>query len=223
MTDGAVLFDLDDTLVEYERSGAAVLEIAFEQVGVEPFFEVSDYRARYETFFPESDSIAHLRELVFADIAESKGLDPDVGLDVAAAYAAERDHTRVNLLPGAEELLDALDSRPLGMVTNGDPEMQRPKLEATGLDDRFETVVFAGHDAAAKPDPEPFHLALERMGQPIAGAVYVGNDPESDVAGAHACGMTAVWLRNGSTRTPQKDPHFTLESLADLLETPIFD
>ena len=218
---GAVLFDLDGTLVEYERHGQEVLSIAFEQVGVEPFFGVEAYQDRYEHFFPESESITHLRELIFADIAESEGLEPEVGVAVAQAYAAERDHSRVYLLDGATELLDALADRPLGMVTNGDPEMQRPKLEATGLIDRFETVVYAGHDAPAKPDPEPFHLALERMGLDADGAAYVGNDPDADVGGATAAGLLSVWLRNGSTRTPETEPTYTIDRLADLFETPL--
>ncbi len=218
---GTVLFDLDGTLVEYERSGREVLGLAFEAVGVEPFFEVEDYQERYERFFPESDSITHLRELIFADIAENQDLDPDIGVEVATAYAEERDHTRVYLLPGALDLLDALADRPVGMVTNGDPEMQRPKLEATGLLDRFETVIYAGHDSAAKPDPEPFYLALDRMGQQPEGTTYVGNDPEADVGGAAAAGLDSVWLRNGSTATPATEPTYTIDSLEELLELPL--
>lgn len=215
-----VLFDLDGTLVEYERSGREVLEVAFDRVGVDPFFEVEDYQERYGEFFPESDSITHLRELIFADIAETQGLDPGVGVAVADAYADERDHSRVYLFPGAMDLLEVLSDRPLGMVTNGDPEMQRPKLEATGLDRYFETVVYAGHDAPAKPDPAPFHLALERMGRSPDDSIYVGNDPEDDVGGAAAAGLDSVWLRDGSTATPRTEPTYTIEVLSDLLELP---
>jgi putative hydrolase of the HAD superfamily len=216
---GAVLFDLDGTLVEYERPAAEVLGTAFERVGVEPFFEVEAYESRYETFFPESESITHLRELIFADIADQRGLDPDIGVEVAQAYADERDHRRVYLLPGAREVLEAFSDRPMGMVTNGDPEMQRPKLAATGLEAHFETIVYAGHDAPAKPDPAPFHLALDRMAGDPDRSVYVGNDPEADVGGAAAAGLDSVWLRNGSTATPATEPTYTIDALADLLET----
>lgn len=215
---GAVLFDLDGTLVEYERSGREVLSLSFESVGVEPFFDVEDYQERYGDFFEESESITHLRELIFADIAENRGLDRSVGVAVAEAYAEERDHTRVSLLPGAMEILDALEGQRVGMVTNGDPEMQRPKLEATGLLDRFETVIYAGHDAPAKPDPAPFHLALERMELPAEGSLYVGNDPEADVEGAANAGLSSIWLRNGTTATPARDPTYTIEGLRDLFE-----
>lgn len=217
----AVLFDLDGTLVEYERPAREVLATAFDRVGVDHFFAVEDYQARYETFFPESDSITHLRELIFADLAESQGKDPAVGVEVATAYADERDHTAVSLLPGAREVLDSLADRPLGMVTNGDPEMQRPKLESTGLMADFETVVYAGHDTPAKPDPAPFHLALDRLASDPAGSVYVGNDPEADVGGAAAAGLDSVWLRNGSSAVPAIEPTETIDSLSDLVDSPI--
>ncbi|MFB6095735.1 MAG: HAD family hydrolase [Halodesulfurarchaeum sp.] len=214
-----VLFDLDGTLVEYERSSATVLDRAFERAGVEPFFEVAEFEARYEDFFPTSDSIADLRERVFADIASTKGRDPAVGRAVAREYAAERDHSRVRLLPGAEAVLDAMADRPLGMVTNGDPGMQRPKLEATGLIDHFDPIVYAGHDAPAKPDAAPFHLALEGLGAEPSRAAYVGNDPDADVGGANAAGLTSVWLRNGAPSEVDPDAAYIIDRLDDLLET----
>lgn len=221
MTADAVLFDLDGTLVEYERPATEILEMAFERTDVDPFFAVDDYYERYETFFEESDSIEHLRELVFADIAESRGIDPDVGVRVAKAYAEERDHSEVFLLPGAEAFLDALEGRPLGLVTNGDPEMQRPKLAATGLDTRFDTIVYAGHDTRPKPHPEPFQLALERLRSPPETATFVGNDPKADVEGAHDAGLSTVWLRNGADETPETPPQYTIDSFNELLDTPL--
>lgn len=219
----AVLFDLDGTLVEYERSGREVLSAAFDRVDIAPFFEVEDYYDRYEAFFEQSRSITHLRERIFADIAETRGHPAELGVEVAQAYEAERDHGRVSLLDGAWEVLDALADRPTAMVTNGDPEMQRPKLESTGLDSYFETVVYAGYDAPAKPDPEPFHMALQAIGGSADQAAYVGNDPRDDVGGAAAAGLESVWLRNGSTAVPESEPSYTIEVLSDLFETPILD
>lgn len=219
MTVDAVLFDLDETLVRYERPASAVLDVAFEQAGVDPFFDVRDFQDRYETYFPQSESIDHLRELVFADIATTAGRDADLGRRLAASYADERDHARVTLLPGAPDLLDALDDRPLGLVTNGDPVMQRPKLEATGLDDRFESIVYAGHDTASKPDAEPFERALGELDVDAPAGAFVGNDPVADVQGAQSVGLRSVWIRNGHDGTPAVEPDATVDCLDELLDT----
>jgi len=217
----AVLFDLDGTLVEYDRPPAELLGVAFEAAGVEPFFGVEAYFERFDDHLGPGVSIADGRADCFAEIAERRGRDPDLGRRVAAAYAAERDQSRVSALPGAVEALDALAAdHALGAVTNGPPEMQTTKLEAAGLADRFETVVFAGHDAAPKPDPEPFDVALDALGVPADRAVHVGNSLSSDVAGARAAGLRSAWVPAEPGADPDPEPHYALASLSELREAP---
>ena len=217
----AVLFDIDGTLVEYERTPGDLLPLAFEAVGVDPFFDAADYEARYGEFAEESENVQDLRERCFADIARGKGWDPEVGRAVAQAYAAQRDHTRVDLLPGAHTALDALESRySLGAVTNGGPGMQRQKLAAAGLDGRFETVVHAGYETAAKPAVEPFEAALSAVEADAERAVYVGNSPEADVAGANRAGLRSVLFNHDGQEKPTPRPHHQVGSLHDLVEEP---
>jgi putative hydrolase of the HAD superfamily len=215
----AVLFDLDGTLVEYERSPGQLLSLAFEAVGTEPFFDVSEYFDRFEDHLAPGVSIREGRANCFAAIAEDCGRDPERGRAVAEAFAEERDHARVERLTGARDALDALAAdHALGVVTNGPPEMQTTKLEASGLADYFETVVFGGHDAAAKPDPEPFEVALADLGVAADRAIHVGNSLSSDVAGAHAAGLRSAWVPAEEGVEPEPEPHHAFESLADLGE-----
>jgi len=165
--------------------------------------------------------VQDLRERCFADIAREMGRDPEVGRAVAQAYATERDHTRVYLLPGACTALDALDSRyDLAAVTNGGPEMQGRKLAAAGLEDRFETVVHAGYETAAKPAVEPFETALAAVDADAERAVYVGNSPEADVAGANRAGLQSVLFNHDGSGRPTPEPHYRVGSLHDLVEEP---
>ncbi len=217
----AVLFDLDDTLCAYRRHGREVLADAFETVGVEPLFPVEAYHAAFDDYTDDADTVDELREACFADLAADAGADPAVGRAVARAFAADRDHGNVDLLEGARTALHALaaDHR-LGLVTNGSPEMQSQKLDALGIRDRFGAVVHGGHDAPAKPAPEPFHRALETLAVEPSRAVHVGNSLESDVAGAQAAGVTAVWLRNGSPPAEGVEPDLVIDSLAELVDEP---
>lgn len=221
MTDSveAVVFDIDGTICEYERTTADLLPLAFERAGVDPFFSTSEYVSRYEAFLDSSDGVDDHRERCFVDIAREKGRDPDLAREVATAYAAERDHSRVRFLDGARELLETLDGTyPLAAVTNGDPEMQSQKLDALGVD-CFETVVHAGYDAPAKPSPEPFELALSAIETPPERAMYVGNSLEADITGARNVGMHAAWIANGETNEPEPVPDYELDSPGALLDT----
>jgi len=217
----AVLFDIDGTLVEYERTPGDLLPLAFEAAGVDPFFDAADYEARYGEFAEESEDVQDLRERCFAAIARERGRDPEVGRAVARAYATERDHTRVDLLPGAESVLDTLDDRySLAAVTNGGPGMQGRKLAAVGLEDRFETVVHAGYETAAKPAAEPFQVALESLGVAPGRSVYVGNSLEADVAGANRAGVRSVWFDRDGAADPEPEPHGRVSSLHALVDEP---
>jgi putative hydrolase of the HAD superfamily len=221
----AVLFDVDDTLCRYRRPGSELLAVAFDRVGVEPFFGVEEYYERYPEFAAAADDVATLREECFATLAAERGRDPAVGRRVAEVYAAERDHRNVRPLPGACGVVERLatDHR-VGVVTNGSPSMQREKLEGLGLDGAFETVVFAGHDTAPKPDPEPFRRALRALSVDPGRAVHVGNSLEADVAGARAAGVRAAWLADADASpagsTPDPEPTYTLASPADLHDPP---
>ncbi|WP_255195176.1 HAD family hydrolase [Halorarius litoreus] len=215
----AVLFDVDDTLCRYRRSAAELLSLAFDDVGVEPFFSVEAYHRRYSEFMPETDGVADLRRECFAAIAEESGFERDVGYAVADAFAAERDHRDVEPLPGALEAVESLgEDHAVGVVTNGDPGMQSQKLEGLGLADAFEVVVHAGYDTAAKPDPEPFERALSVLDVSPERAVHVGNSLSSDVAGAHNAGVGSVWLDQGTA--PDPVPHYTLGSMRELRRPP---
>ncbi|MFC7134249.1 MULTISPECIES: HAD family hydrolase [Salinibaculum] len=216
----AVLFDVDNTLCEYRRTGADILDVAFERVGVDHFFTAAEYNDRYGEFTDESDSVADLRERCFSTFARERGYDPDVGRAVARVFADERDHTNVRFVDAARETLDALHGEvPLAAVTNGAPEMQTAKLAGLGVTDYFETVVYAGYDTPAKPSPEPFHAALDHLGVVPERALHVGDSLGSDVAGARAAGVGAAWFPGDQDPTaPDPEPDYVLESIADLTD-----
>lgn len=214
----AVLFDIDGTICEYERTTADILPLAFDRAGVDPFFEPAEYDARYDEFTEETESVEELRERCFAAIARERGRDPELGRAVARAYAAERDHTNVSFLDGAREALDRLaSSRPVAAVTNGSPGMQAPKLDALGVD-CFRTVVHAGYETAAKPDAEPFQVALDALDADPERTLYVGNSVETDVVGARNVGLPVAWLSSGTERTPEPVPDYVIHSPREILD-----
>jgi FMN phosphatase YigB (HAD superfamily) len=81
-------------------------------------------------------------------------------------------------------------------VTNGDPAIQRRKVDALGLGALVDSVVFAGEHGtgAGKPEAAPFAAALDRLDAVAGRAVFVGNDEVCDIAGAAAVGMKTVLL-----------------------------
>lgn len=71
-----------------------------------------------------------------------------------------------------------------------------------------------------KPAPAFFHAALRRAGGDAAGAIVVGDDVTTDIAGAAACGLRSILVRTGKGGAPRPpevpSPTRTIDSIADL-------
>jgi putative hydrolase of the HAD superfamily len=215
-----ILFDLDGTLVQYERSPGEVLRASFEGLGSEPLFTVEEYYARYDEFAEKCDSMDELRAECFAALAAANGHEPRLGRDVADAFSDERDQTNVELLPSVTRVLDELGrEHRLGIVTNGAADAQRQKIDAVDLERWVDTVVVAGHEVPPKPDPAPFERALESLDATPATAVHVGDSLETDVAGASAAGLVSVWLSDDDA-VAEPTPTHRIESIDELLSRP---
>jgi putative hydrolase of the HAD superfamily len=96
-------------------------------------------------------------------------------------------------IDGALETVAMLKEQGLriGVVSNAEGRVEQD-LEAAGYRGLLETVVDSHLVGVEKPDPEIFHIALKRMKVKPEGAVYVGDLPSVDVAGARAAGLAAV-------------------------------
>lgn len=223
MADSAdvLVFDLDHTLCTYRRTGEEILSLAFEAAGVDPFFEIDDYYGVFDDYAFRSDDGRENRALCFEALAEDAGRSPELGRQVADAYAAERDHSDVRWLPGAKDAFESLaNAYPLALVTNGAPAWQSEKLRGLGIEDRFESVVYAGYDTAPKPDPEPFRIALDGLDAAPERAVKIGNSLEHDVAGARNAGLRSVWFDRHGVDDPTPTPDVRVESMDELLDEP---
>ncbi|MFC7045219.1 HAD family hydrolase [Halobacteriaceae archaeon GCM10025711] len=215
----AVLFDLDDTLCQHERTTADRLADAFAAAGVDPFFTVDDFR-RWAPRVEGEDPL-DFREQCFAAIAEEQDRDVDPAYRVAAAYE-DPDPTDVRFRPGAEAALEELaDDYRLGLVTNGGEAHQREKLDALGIADYFEAASYATPETGIKPDPAPFHEVLADLDVAADRAVHVGNSLTTDVAGAQAAGVATVWVPAYEPTGKQSHaPDYTVDSLHDLVPPP---
>jgi putative hydrolase of the HAD superfamily len=93
------------------------------------------------------------------------------------------------VLPGVPDALARLRSLGLELAVVGNWDRRLPEhLERLGIAPFFSAVVSSADAGAAKPDPRPFLLALERLGIPPQRALHVGDSP-ADEEGARAAGL----------------------------------
>jgi putative hydrolase of the HAD superfamily len=120
--------------------------------------------------------------------------------------------------PEVDELLKALAGYRLGIVTNGVPDLQRDKLEGSGLQDRFQAIAVSGEQNIGKPQRGIFdHICTELAVEPSA-CVMVGDNPERDVAGAMNAGIRSVWVERGfKPKDPNHPADLEVSSLLEML------
>lgn len=109
----------------------------------------------------------------------------------------------------------------LALLTNGAPDVQREKFDASGLAPFFKLSVVSGEEGIGKPDLRIFQLVLHRLGADPAQAVMVGDSLYRDVQGAHNAGLKGIWLNRQDTQRTQADdlditPDAVITSLSEL-------
>jgi phosphoglycolate phosphatase len=190
MSQAAILFDLDGTLVDSVPDLAAAANTLLGEFGRPPLGEA-------EIVGMVGDGVAKLVERVLA----ARGMGGDAFAPALARFVAlyEADATRLTRpYPGVPALLDQLVAGGcrLAVCTNKPERATRAVLEGLDLA-RFFAVVLGGDSLAVKkPDPGPLRTALARLGAATAQAAMVG-DHRNDVLAARAAGIPAVFARYG--------------------------
>lgn len=160
------------------------------------------------------------RAAVWQEALSAQGLREDGSLAPELARRFLEGRTQPPVFPGTEALLESLRGRYLlGIVTNGVPGLQRPKVEGSGLMHLFQAVAISGEVDIGKPDPRIFRHICAELGVEPAECVMVGDNPERDVAGGIAAGMKTVWVRRyGREREDRYPADFECGELHEMLD-----
>ncbi|MBO4207126.1 HAD hydrolase-like protein [Micromonospora echinofusca] len=110
-------------------------------------------------------------------------------------------HGQVELVPGVAETLAELGGRhDLLLLTKGDQEEQRRKLDASGLAHHFRTT----HIVPEK-DVRTYRWLVDQHGLTVERTWMIGNSPKSDILPARSVGMNAVFIPNDNTWVLEHD------------------
>lgn len=217
----AVIFDLDRTLVEHDQDPATLFDAACSATGIEPFCrpETLDLAAEVvREGSKELDAVSYERR-VFATAAAATGTDVPAS-ELVQAYNDVLDNQAVSLRPGADTAIESTADLATAIVTNGSENTHKTKLQAVGLTEHFDTVIFGTDVPQVKPASDPFELALDRLRVEPNRVLKVGDSLSKDVKGANKLGLDTAWIPFDHRRRGVNDPEptYTLSSLADIPE-----
>ena len=202
----AVFFDAGETLVHPHPSFPDLLS----EILIREGFDVPPerVRARAHVVYERFRSAAQANELWTTSPERSRRFWHEVyaiffrELDVPNAnglidvvYGEFTDLANYRLFDDVPDVLERLRTAGLvlGVISNFEEWLER-LLEQLGVRALFDVRVLSGVEGIEKPDPRIFELAMTRAGVAPEGSVYVGDNPEFDVAPALAAGMFPVLI-----------------------------
>ena len=202
----AIGFDLFNTLITMEPHGLDEANSRLMQSLRQSDFTFEDdlfkqaYRAAYIRLLEESRQSGretHNRFWISAAL-ESQGYsippdDPRIAAAVDAYFSAFCRFCF--LLPGTRETLGVLkQSYRLGLLSNfTHGPAAREIIERVGLIEFFEIILISGELGYRKPHPLVFDRLIEHLAFEKDQILFVGDDPEADIAGAKGAGIQPVW------------------------------
>ena len=211
----AVVFDLDGTLLDRRRSFERFVRDQWERFAHS--LQTADQEQYVQTLIElDGDGYAP-RKSLFTGVTARFRIPSGMAETLLDDYRAGFPNACV-LFPDAAQTLSCLRTSglKLGLITNGSIRMQSRKLQCLALSPLFDTILISDAEGISKPDRQIFHRALDRLNTTPAHAVFVGDHPEVDVAGARAAGMQAIWRRDPRvSRIVEADG--VIEELGDLL------
>lgn len=219
MTIKAVLFDLDGTLLDRDRSLLSFVDAQYERL-VSSLSHIS--KADYISSFIELDC----QGLVWKDKVYQTLVNEFAITGLSWEFLLEDYVTQFQKhctpFDGMEPLLRELQQRYLlDLVTNGRGQFQRCSIDGLGINHFFDVVIISEEVQLRKPQPEIFWKATDALNVQACESIFVGDSPKADVIGAKNAGMKAVWKRSSYHEKPEEADAIIneLEEISSILKS----
>lgn len=206
-----VIFDLDDTLYtdwhSCDQAGLlAVAAYGTQQLGLKAEVSLRAFQEGRAQALRQLGPVGscHNRTLFAQFGLERLGINPLAHAEnVHDAYWQAVFHTMA-LDPAIPALFDALRNRfiTIAICTNMMANIQMRKLNYLGIAEKIDCFVSSEEAGIDKPAPEIFSYTLQKAGCSAQQAVMVGDSYAHDMTGAHAAGLSCIWVNRAGQPVP---------------------
>ena len=219
-----LLFDLDNTLLDFDQAEEAALTQLFRSAGV------SDSHAYKDYYRPLNQSL--WRQLEKQEISKQELVDTrfsktfaHFGQQVDGRELARRYQDFLGqqgqLLEGADSLLATLMEWGFSLyaATNGVTAIQERRLLHSSILPYFKQVFISEQLGTQKPSVDFFESVLQQIGCTNKGEVLmIGDSLTADIRGAQLAGIDSIWYNpKQEENTTAYLPTYTVASYAELL------
>lgn len=218
-----VLFDADDTLLDFGRAEDSALRDALLHIGVQPDDRmVSAYSAINDALWKKLERGETTKQALKIDRFREFCRDEDIDTDVVALAHSYTDFlsTKSFLVGGALETCRKLEPFcALYVVTNGIGSVQRGRFQPSPLAPLFRGSFISEEIGFEKPRREFFEAVAAKIPQfDPESTLIVGDSLSSDIAGGIAFGIDTCWFNAKGKPLPEGiKPTYIVTGLEDVI------
>lgn len=230
-----ILFDLDDTIIQFECESETVWSevcgIYYSDCNLSESGLLMQTISKTRKWFwsdpkrnkASRQNLYNARREVVNFALENIGItNLSLAWKIADSYSELREQY-IEFFPGAEETLQKIKDNnvKLSLITNGQAEYQRKKIARFNLERYFDSILIEGEIGIGKPDREVYIKAFKSLGLNHDDVWAVGDNLEWEVRGPQELGIYSIWndyrkkgLPPGSEIIPDRIIHSISELMA---------
>jgi len=222
-----LIFDLDDTLWDFQQNSLDTLLELFDTYnlgvkGISSTAFINVFREVNNSLWDQFDqgqvTRADIRKERFPRVFKKLNLELNgVPMQMQDSFMSTCS-AKSKLVAGVFDVLEKFKSKyQFHILSNGFDEIQFIKIKAGGLAPYFDKVITSGRAGFRKPEPEIFDFALNEIGAPKEECIMIGDNPLSDIEGAHSYGMDQIYY-NVHKKKCAVEPTHTINQMDELLK-----
>ncbi len=227
----AVIFDLDETLIDAPRGLEAAHRAVAEKICKYVSCEDSNIKVDEinENLIDFSERMnrerKYDRDLWWQKLLDEKDIDyklsNEQSKNLSEIYWNTYSGSAIPY-PDTKSVLNYLDGKgyTLGLITDTDESKnsKRERIFKFDFSELFDAVVIGGEDTPnPKPDPEPFKLLASKLGVSSEKCVMVGDKPFTDIKGANSVGMRTIYIDRRDWGV-KEEPDYKIHRLNEIKE-----
>ncbi|WP_294977084.1 YjjG family noncanonical pyrimidine nucleotidase [uncultured Leuconostoc sp.] len=219
-----IIFDLDDTLLDFKRGEyEGVRDILASQhvPDLEVAFEY--YLALNATIWQKIEQGYDSQPLLntrFSDTLAHFDIQSD-GQQLEAVYRTKLNHN-YHVISGATALLKNLKELDYKLIvgTNGLAKTQYARLAGANIQQYFDSVFISEEIGFNKPDPQFFsHILNNEAHVTLDNTVMIGDKLSADIKGASAVNMKNIWFNTNNDQPHSAiRPTYIAQNYQDILD-----
>ncbi len=230
-TKKVVLFDLDNTLYEYEPVHQKALNEVYKILKKEIKISLKEFLKLYKISQAEihrelaGTASSHNRVLYFQRLVEKSHntIEPDVVLKLYNAYW-NNFLKNMKLRKGVIQTLKKMKQLgiKIAIISDLTTKIQLRKMSKLGITPFIDVLVTSEEAGSEKPNNVMFLLILNKLNVLPQDAIMVGDNPIDDIEGGNSVGLDTVLLTNRKSEEFKFDqdyqkPNYTIKEIPEIL------